>query len=127
VYVRVRNTGRSTVYVSVLAFDPLSRISLVSSLDPSGIPIGAAEEHLVGRDELDGRLTGFRLSRPPDIGDHPLRPAAIVVLVASAPAAPVRTFRDLAAGGHGPVRHDVHRMSYRWAPVGGGGPAPVRQ
>ncbi|WP_326551685.1 caspase family protein [Micromonospora sp. NBC_01813] len=117
VYVLVRNTGRSTVHVSVLEFDTLSRISLVTALDPSGIAIGPAEEHLIGRDELDGRLVGFRLSRPADIGDHTLRPAAIVVLVASAPAAPVQAFRDLAAGDHGSVRHDVHRMSFHWAPV----------
>ncbi|MDG4766816.1 caspase family protein [Solwaraspora sp. WMMD406] len=131
VYVRVRNTGHATVHVSVLAFDAQSRISVVTSLDPSGVPVGPAEEHLVGRDELDGRLVGFRLARLPRLPRLP-RPsgvddgdthrdaspeAAMVVLVASAPATPVKAYRELGAGHHGSVRHDVHRISFRWAPV----------
>lgn len=121
VYVLVRNAGHSTVHVSVLAFDALSRISVVTTLDPSGIPVGPAEEHLVGRDELDGRLVGFRLPRQPDEDEDTFRdtrqPATIVVLVASAPAAAVKAYRELGAGHHGPIRHDVHRISFHWAPV----------
>lgn len=117
VYVRVGNDGDRTVHVSVLEFDALSQISVVTSLDPSGVPLGPGEEQVIGRDELDGRLAGFQLSRPPDGGDTTPCPAALVVLVASAPAAPIQVFRDLAQGGPGPVRHDVHRFSFRRAPV----------
>ncbi|MEV4508478.1 caspase family protein [Dactylosporangium sp. NPDC049525] len=115
VYVRVRNDGRATVHVSLLAFDPLARGSVVTSLDPSGVPVRPGEEHVIGRDELHGRLDGIPLRWPAGAGDAP-RPAAFVVLVSSAPEAPAEVFRDLSMHGDDGLRRDAHRIRFRLDP-----------
>jgi len=85
VYVRIRNEGRSTVYLSLLLIEEFARVSLITSLDPSGVALRPGQEQTVGRDELDGRLVGFELAWPPqtDRGSALLR--TLAVLIGSSP------------------------------------------
>jgi hypothetical protein len=110
VYVGVRNGGRTTVHVSVLGFDDRSRLSVVTSLDPSGVPLGPGDDHVVGRDDLDGRLVGFAPAGRPG-------GATLAVVVASVPEPPVEAFRDLGPAdddeSRHEARHDVHRIPFQ--------------
>jgi hypothetical protein len=120
VYVRVRSDGDTAVHISLIGIDVESQISLVTSLDPSGIALRPGEECVVGRDELDGRLVGIPLLWPPGVERDVPRPAAFVVLVSSAPRdvrAPVAgTYRDLDVSEGGAVHRDVHRIPFRLDP-----------
>ncbi|MFI5906513.1 caspase family protein [Dactylosporangium sp. NPDC051541] len=116
--VRVRNDGAATVHVSLLAFDVLSRIALVTALDPAGVAIAPGEEHVIGRDELDDRLGGIPLDWPADAGPDPRpRPAAFAALVTPAPVAPAERYRDLSASASGAGRRDVHHIRFRLSPA----------
>lgn len=119
VYIRVRCEGGTTVHASVVAIDVRSRASLITSLHPSGIPLRPGEEHVVGRDELDGRLVGIPLPWPPDADPGDPLPAAFVVLLSSAPRDAWRPvagpLRDLGALEADAGQRDVRRIRYRLA------------
>lgn len=101
VYVRVRNDGDRTVHVSVLEFDASHRITVITALDPSGVPLGPGRQYVAGDDD---RLVGFPVNRPGS--------GEFVIVVASAPDPPVRVYRDLPTAAH-IIRHDVHRIAFR--------------
>ncbi|GAA3448431.1 caspase family protein [Dactylosporangium matsuzakiense] len=115
VYVVVRNDGAAPIHVSMLAFDALARPSLVTTLDPSGAVLHPGEEHVIGRDEHDGRLGGIPLTWPADAGPGP-RPAAFAVLVSPAPTAPAERYRDFGTPAAGAARMDVHRLRFELSP-----------
>lgn len=142
IYVSIANHGGTTVFVSLLEIDVRSRVSLLTSLDPSGVAVRRGERCLVGGDDLDGRLRGVSLTWPVGVDESGPRPASIVVLVSSAvqdvsllqseggpgPVDGVRrghltggpdveVFRDLSMDASGPARHDVHTIAFRLDPA----------
>lgn len=84
-YVRVRNDGADTVYVSLIDIGVAARTTLVTALDPTGVALGPGEEYLVGRDALDGRLAGVPLVWPLELVGTDPRPETILVLISPSP------------------------------------------
>src|SRR5262249_49741632 len=64
-YVALRNHDEADVYVSLLHEDVSSQVSVITSFDPSGIPVPPGGECVVGRDDLNGQLIGMPLVWPP--------------------------------------------------------------
>ncbi len=136
VYVRIRNNGGSTVYMSLLLIEEFARVSLITSLDPSGVALGPGQEQTVGRDELDGRLVGFELAWPPAMERGSPLQRTLAVLIGSAPrdmsllqredppddstldTGPARTvYRDVRpSSSAGRAGRDVHRIIFQLHP-----------
>lgn len=85
VYVRVRNEGPSTVYVSLLDIGVASKITLITAMSPSGVELTPGQEYVMGRDDLDFLLEGVPLTWPLEIAGTDPRPETIIVLATSAP------------------------------------------
>jgi hypothetical protein len=85
VYVRVRNEGPSTVYVSLLDVGVASKITLITAMSPSGVELAPGQEYVMGRDDLDYLLEGVPLTWPLEIAGTDPRPETIIVLATSAP------------------------------------------
>ncbi len=85
VYVRVRNDGPSTVYVSLLDIGVASKITLITAMSPSGVELTPGQEYVMGRDDLDFLLEGVPLTWPLEIAGTDPRPETIIVLATSAP------------------------------------------
>ncbi len=125
VYVKVRNDSGATVYVSVLFNDIASAPQVVTSLDPSGVALRPGQAHVIGSDEIDGRLTGFALAWPTGAEHQAPLARTMMVLVSSAPqdvslllaggdqrmAEP--RYRDLVLPDADPARRDVHSIAFR--------------
>ena len=65
IYIRLRNHGRQTIYVSVFSVNVAGTISRVSQAHAQGIPIEAGNEATIG--ENFGRLKGVLVSWPEGI------------------------------------------------------------
>ncbi len=114
-YVRVRNGSNATVRVSLVHTDVAARVSMITTLDPSGIALRPGEEHVIGSDELDGRLDGIPLTWPADIDRGIARPETMLVLISTAPHDMV--FRELRPDA-GPAPHnDVHPIAFLLDPA----------
>ncbi|HZN73955.1 MAG TPA: caspase family protein [Micromonosporaceae bacterium] len=85
IYVRVRNDGTDTVYVSLLDIGVSARITLLNTSSPAGVRLDAGGEYVFGGNDLTGSLPGVRLSWPDGLDRTRPRPETIVVLVTSEP------------------------------------------
>jgi hypothetical protein len=85
IYLRVSNDGTDDVYVSPLAIDVASRISLLNPSSPSGEKLEPGKEYVLGLNHHTGRLTGLPLSWPDWLsGDQP-RLHTVLALITSKP------------------------------------------
>lgn len=85
VYVRVRNEGRQSVYVSLVDIGVSARIALLTNFSPSGVRLSPGEEYVLGFDDLDGRLVGVPLIWPTGVPRSGSRLETILAIVTSAP------------------------------------------
>lgn len=85
VYVRIRNDGDATVYVSLVDIGVSARIAVLTDFAPSGIRLPPGREYELGFDDLDGVLRGVPVTWPPGLPAAPGRPETILVLATSAP------------------------------------------
>lgn len=85
VYVRVRNEGQRTVYVSLVDIGLSARIAVLTNFSPSGVRLSPGEEYVLGFDDLDGRLVGVPLIWPDTLLRSGSRLETILAIVTSAP------------------------------------------
>lgn len=85
VYVRVRNDGQQTVYVSLVDIGVSARIAVPTDFSPSGVRLSPGEEYVLGFDDFDGRLIGVPLAWPPGVVPTAARLETIRAIITSAP------------------------------------------
>ncbi|MFY1634757.1 caspase family protein [Solwaraspora sp. WMMB335] len=84
-YVRVRNDGDDTVYVSLVDIGVSARITHLTDFAPSGIRLPADSEYLLGYDDLDEQLRGVPVTWPAGLVPASVRPETILLIATSAP------------------------------------------
>lgn len=85
IYVRIRNDGNDTVYVSLMDIGVASAITLLTPASPGGQRLGAGEEFVFGRNEITGDVPGVALTWPTELPTATPRPESVLVLATSAP------------------------------------------
>ncbi|MFY0521912.1 caspase family protein [Archangium gephyra] len=83
-YVRLRNRGRSRIYVSVFDVGVGGCITLLNTSQPSGLLLGPERVETLGA-RPDGTLVGLALDWPAGMPPTGARPEALVVIVSDAP------------------------------------------
>jgi hypothetical protein len=85
VYVKVRNDGEHTVYVSLLDIGVLAKITLLNTASPAGVRLDPGKEYVFGWNDLSGVFEGVPLSWPDGVRGRRPRPETILAFVSSAP------------------------------------------
>ncbi len=83
VWVRIRNTGPTRVFVFVFGIGGSGRIGLITNADPSGIALDRDEEWMVGRRWETGVTAGLPVSWPTGIARSGPRPESVLILATS--------------------------------------------
>jgi hypothetical protein len=148
IYVRVRNGGAATVWVSIIDIGLTGKITILTKGAPGGWECRHGESYTFGEDRRQGVITGARLTWPTGFDPAHARPETLLVVVTSAPQdlraleqpgialrrsrSPVRTPlqdmidqlatgrpRDLEAEtADDTVRYDIHDITFEVKPVG---------
>lgn len=84
-YVKVRNDGPDTCYVSLVDIGVSARIALLTDFSPAGVRLAPGAEYVYGLDELDGRLCGVPLFWPAGLDPTVGRLETIKVIATSVP------------------------------------------
>jgi hypothetical protein len=85
VYLKVRNDGTRTLYLSLVDVGVSYGITLLTDLAPSGVQLTAGGEYVFGRDDTTGRLTGAELTWPTGLDPGSARPETVLALLTSEP------------------------------------------
>ncbi|PTL82495.1 hypothetical protein DAT35_16925 [Vitiosangium sp. GDMCC 1.1324] len=83
-YVRLRNRGRSRIYVSVFDVGVSGCITLLNTSQPSGLVLGPEGVETLGA-RPDGALVGLELDWPAGVPPAGERPESLVVIASDAP------------------------------------------
>jgi hypothetical protein len=83
-YVRLRNRGRSRLYVSVFDVGVGGCITLLNTSQPSGLVMGPEHVETLGA-RPDGALVGLELDWPAAVPPRGERPESLVVIASDAP------------------------------------------
>jgi len=78
--VRVTNTHRGPLFISVLGIGISRSIHLLTRSEPEGIELCTSEHHCLGEDDQTGQLFGIPLVWPAHVPKHDPQPMAIVII-----------------------------------------------
>lgn len=85
VYLKVRNDGRSDLYLSLVDIGVSYGITLLTDLAPSGVQIPGGGEYVFGWDDRVERLAGVPLSWPDGLDQGSARPETVLALITTRP------------------------------------------
>lgn len=102
VFIRARNDGDVPVYVSLIDIGVSSKITVLTSLSPSGHLLEPGADYVFGRNDLDNKVTGAQPTWPDGLDRAQARPETILALFTSAP-------QDVSPLEQAGVRRDARR------------------
>ena len=85
IYVRVTNTHRLPLYISVLGIGVSRSIHLLTQSEPEGIELCAAEHLDLGADDQTGQFFGIPVVWPPQVPKRDPQPMVIVIIASDMP------------------------------------------
>lgn len=85
IYIRVRNNGKQTVYVSLVDIGVSSKVTLLNQASPGGEAVDPGATYTFGWNYVKDVLQGSRLDWPEGLGRDVPRPETVIVLVTSQP------------------------------------------
>jgi len=86
IFIKLANSGHSTVYVSVFDINVAGTISLISASSPEGIELEAGRTYTLGKNQFDESHRGLKISWPKDVPKSPGVNEWLVFVFSSSPA-----------------------------------------